>query len=75
MTIRVTTEKETKEIKVSKIALTDLKIGDDLYFSDIKEISFNENDFIMQRVSAIKDCCIISFEETGNDIILSTYKG
>jgi len=76
MIIKITTKLGTKEISLQgvKISLTDLKIGEDIFFKDILEISFNENDFIMQMVDAIKDCCILTYQEFGNEIELSTYK-
>ena len=75
MTIKVTANNEEKEINLDgvSISLTHLMIGNDIYFKDISEISFNENDFVMQMVDGIKDCCIISFEQYGNNIKLSTY--
>lgn len=76
MTIKVTVNDEEKEINLDgvSISVSHLKIGSDIYFKDISEISFNENNFIMQMVDGIKDCCILSLEQYGNNIKLSTYK-
>ncbi len=75
MTIKITTNKGTQELNLNNISIsiTSLKIGEDILFKDIIEISFNENDFVMQMVEGIRDCCTLSYEEFGNKIKLTTY--
>lgn len=76
MKIKITVKNEVKEINLDgiSISLSDLKIGNDIYFKDIQEISFDEDSFVMQMVDALKGCCILSYEQFGNEISLSTYK-
>lgn len=47
---------------------------DSVYFKDIKKILFNESNSLIQMVDAIKDVCILEFEESNKKIELGTYK-